>query len=130
VAGPDLVTDALAAVFDAELRHLRWTELSRHGYAVVSLTPERVAADWWHVDLGEGSERRAASWGSDAGSRRLRRTDPLPDRAAPPAPPDLPPEPARGGDDEPPWAAFGAAGTAAVAAVAGAIGVRRRRSPD
>ena len=45
----------------AELRHLRWVELSRHGYAVVSLDPERVAADWWHVDLSEGTERRAAS---------------------------------------------------------------------
>jgi alkaline phosphatase D len=128
VAGPELVTDAIAAVFDAELRHLRWLELSRHGYAVVSLTPGLVAADWWHVDLGEGSERRAASWGVDAGDRRLHRTDPLADRAAPPPPPELPPEPARRGDDDPPWAALGAAGAAAVAGVAGAIGLRRRRS--
>ena len=128
VAGPDLVTDGLAAVIDAELDHLRWVELSRHGYAVVALTPERVAADWWHVDLAEGTEERAASWGADAGARRLHRTDPLPDRAAPPAPPDLPPEPARpASDDDPPWPALGAAGAAAVAAVAGAIGVRRRR---
>jgi alkaline phosphatase D len=127
VAGPDLVTDAIAAVFDAELRHLRWVDLSRHGYAVVSLTPGRVAADWWHVDLAEGTERRAASWGVDTGDRRLHRSDPLADRTAPPAPPDLPPEPARRGDD-PPWAALGAAGAAGVATVAGAIGLRRRRS--
>jgi alkaline phosphatase D len=129
VAGPDLVTDGLAAVIDAELGHLRWVELSRHGYAVVALTPERVAADWWHVDLAEGTEERAASWGSDAGSRRLRRTEPLADRTAPPAPPDLPPEPARRGGEDPPWPALGAAGAAAVAAVAGAIGLRRRRTP-
>ena len=127
VAGPDLVTDALAAAMDAALPHLRWTELSGHGYAVVSVTPEEVAADWWHVDLGEGTERRAASWGADAGSHRLRRTAPLADRAARPAPPDLPPEPARHGDDDPPWAALGAAGAATVAVVAGAIGLRRRR---
>jgi alkaline phosphatase D len=130
VAGPELVTDALAAVIDAELGHLRWAELSRHGYAVVALAPERVAADWWHVDLADGTEERAASWGSDAGSRRLRRTDPLPDRSAPPAPPDLPAEPARRGDDDPPWGALGAAGATAVAAVAGAIRLRRRRSGD
>jgi alkaline phosphatase D len=127
VAGPELVTDALAAVIDGALPHLRWTELSRHGYAVVAVTPERVAADWWHVDLAEGTEERAASWGADAGARRLHRTDPLPDRDAPPAPPDLPSEPARHGEDDPPWPALGAAGAAAVAAVAGAIGVRRRR---
>ena len=127
VAGPDLVSDALAAVFEAEVDHLRWTELSRHGYAVVSVTPQRVSADWWHVDLAEGTERRAASWGAEAGEPRLRRTDPLPDRGARPAPPDLPPEPARRGDDDPPWATLGAAGAAVVAAVAGAIGVRRRR---
>jgi alkaline phosphatase D len=127
VGGPGLVDDAIAAVFEAEVDHLRWTELSRHGYAVVSVTPERVAADWWHVDLAEGTERRAASWGAEAGARRLRRTDPLPDRGVRPAPPDLPPEPARRGDDDPPWAALGAAGAATVAAVAGAIGVRNRR---
>jgi hypothetical protein len=79
------------------------------------------------VDLAEGTEERAASWGADAGARRLHRTDPLPDRDAPPAPPDLPSEPARHGEDDPPWPALGAAGAAAVAAVAGAIGVRRRR---
>jgi hypothetical protein len=95
---------------------------------VVSLNRGRVAADWWHVDLAEGTERRAASWGVDAGDRRLHRRDPLPDRTAPPAPPDLPPEPARRGGDDPPWAAFGAAGAATVATVAGAIGLRRRRS--
>jgi alkaline phosphatase D len=127
LGGPELVTDALARVFET-LDHLRWTELSRHGYAVVSVTPARVAADWWHVDLAEGTERRAASWGADAGARRLRRTEPLPDPGARPAPPDLPPEPVRPGDDDPPWAAVGAAGAAAVAAVAGAIGIRRRRT--
>jgi len=92
------------------------------------VTPARVAADWWHVDLAEGTERRAASWGADAGARRLRRTDALPDRGARPAPPDLPPEPARRGGDDPPWAALGAAGAVAGAAVAGAIGLRRRRT--
>ncbi len=32
------------------LPHWRWVDLDSHGYVVVDVTPERVTAEWWHVD--------------------------------------------------------------------------------
>ncbi|MDQ3895693.1 MAG: alkaline phosphatase D family protein, partial [Actinomycetota bacterium] len=37
-------------VFLAQNRHLRMADLDRHGYVVLEVTPERLQADFWHVD--------------------------------------------------------------------------------
>lgn len=45
--------------------HVRMADLEHHGYVVVDVTPERVQADWWHVDtIAERSagERFAGGW--------------------------------------------------------------------
>jgi alkaline phosphatase D len=31
-------------------RHIRMVDLRHHGYVVVDVTPERIQADWWHLD--------------------------------------------------------------------------------
>ncbi|MDP8936671.1 MAG: alkaline phosphatase D family protein [Actinomycetota bacterium] len=46
-------------------RHVRMADLEHHGYVVVDLTPERVQADWWHVDTAterSDGERFAGGW--------------------------------------------------------------------
>jgi alkaline phosphatase D len=60
-----------AGMFRWQNRHVKFVELRRHGYVVVDLTPERVQADWWHVDsVREPSpaERWASGWRLDWGS--------------------------------------------------------------
>ena len=49
-------------VFLAQNDHLRMADLDRHGYVIVDVTPERLQADWWHV---ETIARRATGehWG-------------------------------------------------------------------
>ena len=45
--------------------HHRWFDLRHHGYVVLDVTPERVRADWWHVDTvreRSAGERLAASF--------------------------------------------------------------------
>ncbi|HEX2047455.1 MAG TPA: alkaline phosphatase D family protein [Acidimicrobiales bacterium] len=37
-------------IFLCQNRHLRLADLERHGYVVVDVSPERIQADWWHVD--------------------------------------------------------------------------------
>jgi alkaline phosphatase D len=54
--------------------HVRWLDLDSHGYVVVDVTPERVAAEWWFVDtLREPSsgERLGARWMMERGRPRL-----------------------------------------------------------
>lgn len=51
--------------------HHRWFDLGHHGYVVVDVTPERLRADWWHVDsIRErgAAEHRAASFEVAAGT--------------------------------------------------------------
>ncbi len=36
--------------FVAALDHVRWCEMSSHGYVVCDLDSERLRAEWWHVD--------------------------------------------------------------------------------
>jgi alkaline phosphatase D len=53
--------------------HHRWFELRRHGYVVVDVTPERLRADWWHLDSirePRSDEHRAASFEVVAGTPR------------------------------------------------------------
>ncbi len=64
----------LRRVIASQNRHLRWFDLEGHGYVVVDVTPERVQADWWHVDTVArrgGGERVVASWIVRAGEPRL-----------------------------------------------------------
>jgi alkaline phosphatase D len=125
-----------SAVVDAVARQLpqvRWAELTRHGYLVVSLTSSRAQADWWHVDLERADAQLAASWAVEAASPTLVEAEPLPARGAPPttAPTTERPPPAGATlapDDDPAWVAPAAvAGVGAVAAGVVALAVRLRR---
>ncbi len=45
--------------------HVRMVDLRHHGYVVVDVTPDRLQADWWHVDTiarRDQSERWAGGW--------------------------------------------------------------------
>ena len=56
--------------------HIRMADLEHHGYVVVDVTPERVQADWWHVEtIAERSdaERFAGGWQVGHGGTRLTR---------------------------------------------------------
>ena len=88
VVGPSITTDAFSlravpslpgavALAARSVRranpHHRWFELRSHGYVVVDVTPDRLRADWWHVDsIRDRSpvEHRAASFEVAAGSAR------------------------------------------------------------
>ena len=133
IVGADnaVLAAGVVQVVQTQLDHVRWAELRSPGYAVVSIAPERLQGDWWHVDLVDsGPERHAASWSSAAGSRRLvEEAAPLGERPAPPppeppgdeaAPP--PPRPERGLWDRVRLVVAGAA-----AVVGGLVAFRRRR---
>ena len=54
--------------------HQRFLDLEGHGYVVLDVTPERVQADWWHVDTVQqrsGAARLVASWLVRNGETRL-----------------------------------------------------------
>ncbi len=45
--------------------HMRFVDLEGHGYVVIDVSPDRVQADWWHVDTVAERSRGArvvASW--------------------------------------------------------------------
>jgi alkaline phosphatase D len=133
IVGADNVVLAglLVQVLGEQLDHLHWTELRSPGYAVVSITPDRVQTDWWHVDLtGATPERLAASWTARAdGPRWAEATGPLGDRSVPAPPPPPGPEAAPPAPRPSPsrWPRVGAAVAGVGSAVAGAILFRRRR---
>ena len=59
------LTRLAARLFKWQNRHVRLADLDHHGYVVVDLTPERVQADWWHVEtITERSDRErfAGGW--------------------------------------------------------------------
>jgi alkaline phosphatase D len=61
---------AFVSAFD----RVRWCDLASHGYVVVDLTPERLRAEWWHVDgvlERRDGERRAAVFELPRGQREL-----------------------------------------------------------
>jgi len=133
IVGPDseLVARGLVGIVEEQLRHVRWTEIRHHGYIVVSLTPEAMQGDWWHVDAVDEAptgERLAASWTASAGEPRLQPAAAgLAGRARPARP--IPP----GGVDEAPFVdntlrwPFGALGAGALAVGGAFLALRRRR---
>jgi alkaline phosphatase D len=57
--------------------HWQWCDLDSHGYVVIDITPERVTADFWHLDTvlaRSPNEALASSWTVDHGVPRLTRT--------------------------------------------------------
>ena len=74
-------------IFLSQNRHLRLADLDRHGYVVLDVTPERLQADWWHVDTitrRDPGERWGGGWWLADGQRGLRRADaPAPFSRAP-----------------------------------------------
>ncbi|HEX2118289.1 MAG TPA: alkaline phosphatase D family protein, partial [Acidimicrobiales bacterium] len=55
--------------------HLRLADLDRHGYVVIDVTPERMQADWWHLDTiarRDTAERWGGGWWLADGSVGLR----------------------------------------------------------
>jgi alkaline phosphatase D len=54
--------------------HVHWCEMSGHGYVVVDVDPERVRAEWWHVDTvleRTPGERLVAAFDVPRGDARL-----------------------------------------------------------
>lgn len=132
IVGPDseLVTSGLVSIIEEQLGHLRWSEIRHHGYIVVSLTPERMQGDWWHVDAVDETstgERLAASWTASPGEPRLQQASAgLAGRArpAPPLPPGVGEAPLI--DDALRWP-FGALGAGALTVGGAVLALRRRR---
>ncbi|MGH9225322.1 MAG: alkaline phosphatase D family protein [Acidimicrobiales bacterium] len=65
---------AIEAAYGEALPHVRWCELDSNGYVVVDVTPERVAAEWWHVDTvlrPSPHQTCAARWTVRHGTSRL-----------------------------------------------------------
>ena len=58
------------------LPHWEWVDLDSHGYVVVDVTPERVTAEWWHLDTvleRSPHEERGAAFSVRHGTERLER---------------------------------------------------------
>jgi alkaline phosphatase D len=56
------------------LPHWQWCDLDSHGYVVVDVTPERLRAEWWHLDTvleRTDTEELGATFTVAPGSRRL-----------------------------------------------------------
>ena len=122
-----------------QLAQVRWAELTRHGFLVVSLTPDEARCDWWHVDLDEGGAEVAASWSTPSGTNRLVQGQPLgvrPAASPPTSPPPAPPSTSTtmrgereggGGPLKSTLTGAAAGGAIGAAALAGVLTLRRRR---
>jgi hypothetical protein len=56
---------AAERAFEEAFDHVRWCDLSAHGYVVLDVDPDRVRAEWWHVDgvlERRAGERRATAF--------------------------------------------------------------------
>ena len=63
-------------IFLSQNRHMRFADLDHHGYVTVDVTPERLQADWWHLDTiarRPSGERWAGGWSLVHGELGLRR---------------------------------------------------------
>jgi alkaline phosphatase D len=66
--------DELIAMFRGELPHVRWADLSRRGYLVVSFTAARMQAVWHlfdALDAPDAASAEGATWRAEAGARVL-----------------------------------------------------------
>ena len=62
-------------IFLSQNRHMRLADLDHHGYVTVDVTPERLQADWWHLDTiarRPSGERWAGGWMLTHGQPGLR----------------------------------------------------------
>jgi alkaline phosphatase D len=78
VPGGRLGAAAAERTFRWQNRHLRMVELRHHGYVVVDVTPERIQADWWHLDTVTArspAESFAGGWQLHWGRSGLDRVD-------------------------------------------------------
>ncbi len=81
VTSQALEDDPLAAVAATLLRgddgnpHLKYVELTKKGYVLVDLTPDRLQAEWWYVNQykmpGDASETLAIAFTCQQGTARL-----------------------------------------------------------
>ena len=58
------------------LPHWEWVDLDSHGYVVIDVTPERVTAEWWHLDTvleRSPHEDCSAAFSVPHGTERLER---------------------------------------------------------
>jgi alkaline phosphatase D len=65
---------AAEAAFVDAFDHVHWCELASHGYVVIDVDPDRVKADWWHLDTvleRSNGEYLAASFEVPRGEPRL-----------------------------------------------------------
>ena len=67
-------TDALKLVIRAGNPHVKYLDLSRHGYLLLDLTSTRINGEWWFVDNIDqpgGGESFATAWMSAKGQNHL-----------------------------------------------------------
>jgi hypothetical protein len=94
--------------------HIKWTDLTRRGYLLLDVTPDRVQGEWYLFETVatrnlDGTFRTA--WQTRSGANRLTAgTGPLAPGVAAPATPPLTVEPADATGDAPPAAPSGASG--------------------
>jgi alkaline phosphatase D len=65
---------AAEAAFVDAFDHVHWCELASHGYVVIDVDPERVKAEWWHLDTvleRSNGEYLAATFEVPRGEPRL-----------------------------------------------------------
>jgi len=68
--------EAIVTRAEEFLKDWRWADLDSHGYVVIDVTPERVTAEYWHVDEvlePTPKEQLASTWAVEHGSRRATR---------------------------------------------------------
>jgi alkaline phosphatase D len=73
----ELILAAEAAYVEA-LPHAHWCEMASHGYVLFDVDPERVRAEWWHLDTvleRSDGERCATAFEVPRGEVRLVRAD-------------------------------------------------------
>jgi alkaline phosphatase D len=118
------------------LHHVRWADVTRRGYAVLDLTPERATVEWWFVEPTDddvaGTAWLGAAWCTERAPwpPAFEPTEGLPDPTRPDLPAPLPDRPA----DHPKlrrshrWRVVGARGSAVAVPAVAALLLRRRRS--
>jgi phosphodiesterase/alkaline phosphatase D-like protein len=65
--------EAIVTHAEEFLKDWRWADLDSHGYVVIDVTPERLTAQYWHLDTvleSTPNEELACTWAVEHGSRR------------------------------------------------------------